>query len=319
MASKAGIIGTFQPPMSRDDVSSVYMIFDEEKQCLYIFVLFPGAYMDAYEVASRVKYPNIVIVPVSTDALFVSDVVRLANDLIPYKNYVGILTPGKMPTYIPSSVQRAILRTGYGTRASYTQGFIAFNYKMNSSIYQPNFYDIYLTFKQRRVLLCPFMVDKTRLLTLLKDNRVDWIYVPYSDPLFGEDCFVTILTDEYFAPYLNKIVAIGFRDNAHAEFCRLRYPNNYPRTMRSLFLNNITDVSTMYDNDSGNVVVIGGVPNTKVTIEDFLPEGTPTINHYNKPNLPDPPGPFIKPIPPAKPEKHDLPDTNGELEIGSDS
>lgn len=303
--TKAGLIGVFKSPKARNNVSSIYMISDESARILFIFVLFPGAYQDAYEIASKEIYPNIIIVPVSMDALYVSDVVRLANDLTPYKNCVKIVFPGKAPSYMPVAAQKAMIKTGHTTFSQYTYGFVAMNYQMNEEIYQPNFYDIYVTFKRRRIMLCPFQVDKTRVLNMLKNNKVDWLYVPYSNPLFGDTCFVSMLEDPDFEPYLNKLVAMGFNDQTHANYCKLRYPNNYPRAIYDAFLNgNLGSIS-----ETGNPVVVGGI--VRATDEDNPDNEKPELP---KPPL-DPEAPFPKPVPPEKPERHDVPDTNGEIKI----
>lgn len=306
MASKAGLIGVFQPPKDRNEVSSVYMISDETSHILFIFVLFPGAYMDAYEVASQETYTNIFIVPVSMDALYVSDVVRLANDLIPYKRKVKIIFPGKSPSFMPTAVQKALIKGGRTTFYQYTFGFVGLNYQIGKEIYQPNFYDIYATFKNRRLLFCPFDVNKERILKMLQNNKVDWVYLPYSKPLFGSDCFATLVKDPDFEPYLDKLVAIGFTDQTHANFCRLRFPNNYPRTIRNAFLN----LDNYLSSETGNPVVVGGVPT--YTDEDD-PDITPIKPEVKPPHHPD--MPFPRPLPPEKPEATEFPETNGEINL----
>lgn len=303
--TKAGLIGVYKTPTLRSNNTSVYMISDESAHILFVFVLFPGAYQDAYEIASKEMYPNVIIVPVSMDAMYASDVVRLANDLTPYKNCVKILFPGRCPAYMPIAAQKALIKTGHTTYSQYSYGFVAMNYQMDKEIYQPNFYDIYFTFKRRRILICPFQVDKKRVLNMLKNNKVDWIYIPYSNPLFGDTCFVSMLADPDFEPYLDKLVAMGFADTTHANYCKLRYPNNYPRTIRDSFLNGNLGLIC----ETGNPVVIGGV--ASVTDEDN-PDN-------NLPELPPPPldpeAPFPKPVPPERPECHEVPETNGEIKI----
>ena len=281
------------------------MISDEAANILFVFILFPGSYDDVFEIASKETYPNIIIVPVSMDAIYVSDVVRLANDLTPYKHCVKILFPGKSPAYMPVDAQKAMIKTGHITYSQYTYGFVAMNYQINEEIYQPNFYDIFITFKRRRILLCPFEVNKERVLNMLKNNKVDWLYVPYSKPLFGTLCFASMVIDPDFEPYLDKIVAMGFTDQTHATYCKLRYPNNYPRTIHTAFLNE----NPQFSSETGNPVVVGGYPSVT---DDDNPDN-------NQPELPPPPldpeAPFPLPVPPEKPECPEMPETNGEITI----
>ena len=281
------------------------MISDEAANILFVFILFPGSYDDVFFFFFIEAYPNIIIVPVSMDAIYVSDVVRLANDLTPYKHCVKILFPGRSPAYMPVDAQKAMIKTGHITYSQYTYGFVAMNYQISEEIYQPNFYDIFITFKRRRILLCPFEVNKERVLNMLKNNKVDWLYVPYSKPLFGTLCFASMVIDPDFEPYLDKIVAMGFTDQTHATYCKLRYPNHYPRTIHTAFLNE----NPQFSSETGNPVVVGGYPSVT---DDDNPDN-------NQPELPPPPldpeAPFPLPVPPEKPECPEMPETNGEITI----
>lgn len=311
MASRAGLVGVYQSPTLKSNISSVYMIADDNNTSLYIFVLFPGAYNDAYEIASCVWYRNIFIIPVSLDALYISDVARLVNDLSCTKPLVKVLFPGKFCAFVPTVVQKALINSERKTYYQYRYGFISFNYRMSEDItYQPNFYDIYATFKRRRCLFCPFEVNKERILKMLKDGDVDWVYVPYSDPMFGTDCYATLLLDPDFEDYMNKIIAFGFFNTTQANYCKGRYPKSFPRTIRVEFLR---ETETL---ENGTPPVIGGNPTWKPEddFKDNLPE-------RDEPEDTKPRPPFPKPLPQPEQEtiKTQVPSEETLIEIPTEA
>ena len=301
MSARAGLVGIYQPPTPSSNTNSVYMITDDTSDSLYIFILFPGAYDIAYEVASKTWYRNIFIVPVSLDALFVSDVARLVNDLYKKKHIVRVLYPGRFCAYVPVAVQRALIDSHRKTYYQYKNGVISFDYKFESdTAYQPNFHDIFATFKSRRCLFVPFEVKKDRILKLLKNNDVDWVYVPYSDPMFGTDSFASLVIDTDFEPYMNKIIAFGFFNQTQANYCKGRYPNSFPRTIKAEF---IRSDHTM---ENGNPPVVGGTSNkyddpTNPNLPENLPPEGVDVNH----------GPWAAPFPVPKPQEEGATPVNG--------
>jgi hypothetical protein len=293
MSAKAGLVGIYQPPTLVSNANAVYLITDDDNDSLYVFILFPGAYNTAYEYASRPMYRNVFIVPVSLDALYVSDVTRLVNDLYTKKNIVKVLYPGKFSAYTPVAVQKALISSGRKTFYQYKNGIISFNFKMTDSDYQPNFYDIYATFRTRRCLFCPFEVKKERLLALLRNNDVDWIYVPYSDPLFGTDSYASLVIDEDFEPYMDKIIAFGFLNETQENYCKGRYPKSFPRTIRAL----LAGAGSSFDT---------GFPPVEGVKSNSTSTTTPVV--IDTPDTPSPqsiehtpgghfPAPFPKPLP----------------------
>lgn len=302
MSARAGLVGMFQPPtLPSNGGNSVYMITDDNNDSLYIFILFPGAYDIAYEIASKTWYRNVFIIPVSLDALYVSDVTRLANDLSKIKFVVRVLFPGKFCAYVPTVVQRALIDSGRKTYYRYKNGIIAFDYKFEADTdYQPNFHDIFATFRTRRCLFVPFEVKKERILKLLQNDEVDWVYVPYSDPMFGTDCYTTLVIDSDFKPYMNKIIAFGFFNQTQVNYCKGRYPNSFPRTIRAEF--------TRSDNtlENGNPPVVGGKatiyddPSNPNRPENLPPDGV-DVNH----------GPWAAPFPVPKPHNVTAVKVNG--------
>ena len=254
MITKSGLIGLYQSPTTREQVSSVYMIADGETSSLFILMLFPGAYLDANEIASLQPYHNIFIVPVSLEGLYLSDAYRLALDLMKTKQHVHILHPKKFAMHVHPLVRDCLLKGSPDNTTAfvYGNGFIAFNWGINEAeldepIYQIGFYDIYTNFDNKRFLFCPFEVNKSRILELLQNDNVDYVYLPYAKSLFGSDNFLTVQQDENFAEYKDKIVAFGFRNDAEAALCWEMYPNSFPITIRWMFLNSSIIMSKEID------------------------------------------------------------------------
>lgn len=261
MITKAGLVGLFQPPKYRDQISPVYMIADGDTSSLFIFVLFPGAYDDAYEVACQTPYHHIFIVPTSMEAMYISDVYRLTSDLIKIKQSVNVLYPSKFAMHVPAAIENSLLR-GSPTNTTafvYGNGFIAFDWGIDKPIEEPiyhlGFHDIYINFDNRRVLFCSHEVNKTRVLNMLENDDVDYVYLPYAKPMFGDDSYITLIEDEYFKPYVNKLIAYGFANSTEAKLCWDKHPNSFPVTFRWLFLNAYNWVS-----DEVNYVAISDRP-----------------------------------------------------------
>jgi hypothetical protein len=257
MTPHAGLIGIYRSPKLRSQISSVYMIADDTTQSLFIYALFPGFYDDAYEVAFNVWYRNVFIIPVSLDGMYISDVARLANDLVKQKPVVRIIYPGRFSAFVPTDVQKCLIKTDRKSYSTYYYGFQAFNYQFDNApaSYQQNFYDIYVTYKKRRMLFCPFEVNKERILYMLKNDKVDWVYVPYSDPMFGADSFATILLDDDFKDYMKHIIAFGFMNETQALYCKGRYPDNFPNTIRNAFITSSADATSSIPPVTGGDVV----------------------------------------------------------------
>ena len=254
MVPVAGLTGLFQAPLRRNDKSSIYMVADNDSRSLFIFVMLPGSYQDAYEVASLVWYQNIFIVPVSLDGNYLSDVTRLVTDLSKIKQTVKIIHPVKTPYRVNTLIENSFVRSSEGhSNYIYTNGFISFNWGLTDNLYiNDRYFDIYIKFNNRTVLLCPFEVNRTRILDMLKQNYVDYVYIPFSSAQFGNDSFLTVIDDEDFANYKNKLVACGFANPTEAAVAYQNYPYSFPCTIRWVFLRSEITVT-----EETELVVVG--------------------------------------------------------------
>lgn len=248
MTSKVGLIGLYQQPVDRNDISSVYMISDEATNSLFVFILFPGAYNDVYEIASLTTYLNIFIIPISLNPEYVSDIYRLVNRLTPLKVMVKIMFPEH---FVPRNANTLFLNSFVkgNTRTSYVysnNGFIAFDWK--NSFASDNQHDIYCTFGSKRILLTSTYVDIDRIRNLFVKNLVDYVYVPWMNVELEsekDENFLSVIKAFENTDYVSKIIPYGFTHQEAIDYCNEVYPDNMPMTIRSLFID-----ETLTDNDS---------------------------------------------------------------------
>lgn len=329
MITKAGLIGVYQPPLVGNQTNSIYMLTDETTKTLFVLILYPGAYDDVYEIASLTWYRNIILVPVSLTSYFISDIVRLVEDLTVINKKVSVLSPDKYPIYVPKTTQISLIR-GMKSILSFDKGFITFDYKMKESVYETGFHDIYLSFKGRRFLFCPLEVNADRVLSMISNNLVDFIYVPYNDPLFGTTSYLSIIKDEIFDGLDRHFLAIGFKDQSSANYCRLHYPYSYPATHKYAFANSVIAITEPCDQicigessltHANNCFIINNQNSESPELSNsnnFLPN----TNHHipnncpqNKPNIPPRPEKFIPPTVERNRHAMPMPKIDGTITI----
>lgn len=276
MIDAFGLIGPFQPPKFYKGYTSVLMMNENSTSSLFVFIMFPGAYDDVYEIASKPRFKHVFLVPVSLNADYLSDVHRLVTDLTPLKTCVKVIYPTPYGVPVNSINEVAIIR-GDSNKCTYTfdDGFIAFDYKISStnsssvgccpcckcgsntsvSAKTRDEHDIYLRYNDKRFLFTSTVVDKERILDLLDNDQVDYVYVPYSDGYVEQDTFLTIVNDERFALYDKHLIAYGFNNLEEIDTCYLNYRFSTPRTFRWVFAH---DVEVIFP-DTSDLVIGDGV------------------------------------------------------------
>jgi hypothetical protein len=130
-------------------------------------------------------------------------------------------------------------------------GFIAFDWNdengvaPSGKIWPENFHDIYCTFGSTRILLTISKVDIARIKSLLKQDLVDYIYIPWQNPSYTSTMFATFvdvynaiveMDKEMGTMYANKLVIYGFPNDAAIELASKQYGSNFPINARQLFL-----------------------------------------------------------------------------------
>lgn len=249
MKTKIGLIGLYNSSNFREDISSVYMISDEDTASLFIFVLFPGSYYDVYEIASLTTYQNIFIIPISIYPEYISDIYRLVMNLTPIKTRVKVMSPDALIPPIMNSMASMFLNSFIkgSTKSSFvysTNGFIAFDWNESNeapctSIWPSNYHDIYCTFGEKRILLTVNKVDIGRIKALLEKDLVDYVYIPWQNNAYSYDGYATFadIYEEFKGTdHEKKLVPYGFPNIAAIDICKEKYPDNFPVIARALFI-----------------------------------------------------------------------------------
>lgn len=275
MVSLLALTGVFQPPKFEGGYTAVPMLSDPSSSTLFVFIMFPGAYDDVYEIASKVKFANIFIVPVSLNADYVSDIHRLVTDLTPLKKTVKVLFPGRYQLPVNNLNENCLIRGGTD-KCSFTfpEGFITFDYvpacecgccsrqhlfpfsnQYDSCRFTSDennvFHDIYVYYKDKGYLFTSTAVNKQRIKSLIADNRVEYVYVPYSYGYKGQENFLTLAGDPGMRNYINHIIAYGYRNYEEFLECYKHYRFSTPMTYRHLFTE---DGVTSFNKDRSHVI-----------------------------------------------------------------
>ena len=257
MRDAMGLIGVYNASNYRNNISSVYMISDASTSSLFVFVLFPGAFHDVYEIASLTMYQNVFIIPISIYPEYISDIYRLVVELTKIKTRVKVISPDMLAPSVKTKLNSMFLNSLVKgtTKSTYVyseNGFIAFDWNdgdggqaPSTNVWPENYHDIYCTFGNKRILLTVNKVDIDRIKTLLKENLVDYVYVPWENPSYTSTIFATFIEvfnavaemdKMYGTHYVNKLVIYGFPSDAAIELASETYGNNFPINARTLFL-----------------------------------------------------------------------------------
>lgn len=255
MLTKMGLIGLYNGSNFRENISSVYMISDEETASLFVFILFPGSYHDVYEIASLTAYQNIFLIPISIYPEYISDVYRLVNELTPIKARVKVMSPDALMPPIKNVMSSMMLNAFVkgSTKSSFVyskNGFIAFDWKGGDDdecscehLWPSNYHDIYCTFGDKRVLLTVNKVDRQRILSLVEKDYVDYIYVPWQNGsgwcvngITEENSFREIFDELYKIGKAHMVIPYGFPNSTAIDICREHYEPNFPIIARNLFI-----------------------------------------------------------------------------------
>lgn len=88
--------GLFIPPDHYGMYSCIPYIEDLNTDTLFVFILYPGCFNDAYHFAKRISLSNIVIIPVSMANAYCGEIMNLQNKLIGIKSSCKVVFPGDL-------------------------------------------------------------------------------------------------------------------------------------------------------------------------------------------------------------------------------
>lgn len=286
MVSLVALTGVFQAPRVENGYIATPMFCLNESATLFVFLTYPDAYDNVFEIASRPKYENVFIVPISLDADYISDVHRLVSDLTPLKHTVKVIFPTRYPMEVNNLNDNAVIR---GDKEAPTfifpNGFIAFDYlpsggckckKCSCGCHlcgadaNRDMHDIYLKWNDKAYLFTSTTVNKTRIKELVAAKAVDYIYVPYA---YGPtEVFLSLINDTTMTDVIPSLVAYGFRNYEEFLRCYQNYPFNTPMPYRRPFLeDSFVHLSPDYEPIIGKTVFCPSVLFQDMDVPEMLP------------------------------------------------
>ena len=206
----SGYVGLFRQPYANSAtyMDTLYLITDALHQELNLILLTPGAYRDAYRVASQMTYQKIHIFTPSMDALFLSDVFRLVIDLQKIKKSVKWYYPEKIKP-VPTNVLFEVAQATSNFYVSQTISGLQISYKLSSTVDPSHrFYDIYVADGSRNLAFCMYM-DADKLATMNSCGDFDELHLPYNCTFYGGMTVREVLTTDPAAA--RKLVANNFK------------------------------------------------------------------------------------------------------------
>ena len=182
----AGYVGLFRQPFANSAVymDTMYLVTDALHQELNLILLTPGAYRDAYRVASQMTYQKVHIFTPSMDALFLSDVFRLVIDLQKIKKSVKWYYPEKIKP-VPTNVLFEVAQSTSNRYVSSTISELQIVYRLSNTVDPSHrFYDIYVADGVRNIAFCMYM-DADKLATMTTSGDFDEVHLPYNCTFYG--------------------------------------------------------------------------------------------------------------------------------------
>lgn len=210
MSYFAGYSGLYRQPYANETIygDTIYAITDDKRQELNLFLLTPGAYKDAFRIASCITYQRINIFVPSMDVLYISDVFRLVTDLLKIKKSVKWYYPEKITT-TPTNVLFEMAQMTGNFYVSPVIGQLTIEFKLsNSKDAGHRFYDIYVCDDTDYIVFCMYM-DAEKLTSLMtSSNDYDQVHLPYNSTFYGGlTCRECAALNPRWAP---KLVANNF-------------------------------------------------------------------------------------------------------------
>ena len=211
--------GVFIQPHRNKLTSTMAYLTNEDNKDLILFLLSPGLFQDAYKLASNPSFRNVYILSPSMDSLFISDIIRLQNDLSDLKNICKVIFPVK-PNDEKTNV---IFKNNFIKRNSI---LLKNEFEMASIKYLKtpieNVYNIHLSLSTGGYVLSSF-IDEHILNELENDSLVNEIHLFYTTSLYGGFSFKDIKLNNELEYKPRKIRCNGFLNTEELKECKNIY------------------------------------------------------------------------------------------------
>ena len=198
-----GYNGLYKQPYPNEKTfgDTIFVITDEKHQELNMILLTPGAYKDAYMLASNTMYQYVNIFSPSMNITYISDIYRLYMDLLKIKKHIKWVFPDNI-TEIHTHVLFDIGHIGVKIYNSITIPNLTIEYRNSGASNSVNIYDIYVCDGVKSINLCQY-IDEKKLKSLIRGKEFDEIHLQYNGTFDGgltyKEC---IKLDDRYLKYL---------------------------------------------------------------------------------------------------------------------
>lgn len=226
----SGYFGYLRKPHESNYFTSIFMVCDQNRQELNLFLTQPGSYDTAYFVASRVHFRDINIFAISYDINFISDIYRLSHDLKQLgKNSVHTYFPEPFPMDIDTITSLNHIRK-FTFNSNYDPN-ISVEYHINNReiddkvkaglMKMPTglLYDIVIFLGNKTVILPAKMNDMILSECKCIDNAE--IHLPYTQTLYGGYSYKDIMENNEIDRDDKKLCRVNcFSNNTELFYCK---------------------------------------------------------------------------------------------------
>lgn len=211
--------GIYLQPHQKEDNSTMAYLTNIEKDKLILFLLSPGLFQDAYKLASNPSYRYVYIFVPSSNFLFLSDLIRLQNALLPLKLKCNVIYPLNInDEYTNMNFRNNFLKRNH----------IILNEKIGVStvkyikIGSKDIYNIHVSTNSGGYVFATYL-DEEILKILHNDELVNEIHLFYTSSLFGGLTFKDIKENYDIRKISSKIRCNGFNNYEEFKDCSNKY------------------------------------------------------------------------------------------------
>lgn len=199
-------------------------ILDEKtKSDLVLFLLTPGLFQEAYDIASKVSYRNVYIFVPSNDFLFISDVVRLQNELSKTKEKCKVIFPRAFPDEYSNVEFRNNLIKKNSIIINNGDFSISVKY-VKTDVH--NVYNIHVYDSNHGFCLSSF-INEEILDALNEEKEITEVHIPYTKSLYGGLTFADTVKKYNLGHRARKLVCNSFTGRSEYHDCVNKYHNRH--------------------------------------------------------------------------------------------
>lgn len=211
--------GIYLQPHKKIESSTMAYLTNNEKDDMILFLLSPGLFQDAFKLASNPTYRNVYIFTPSNNFLFLSDLVRLQNELDKIKLNCKVV----YPVNIDDNYTNMSFKNNFIRRNSI---ILKEDDNLSSIKYVKtpleNVYNIHVSTKNGGYVFSSYL-DENILNELNSDYSINEIHLYYTTTLFGGLTFKDLKTNYELRKQTPKLRCNGFLNEEEFYDCKNKY------------------------------------------------------------------------------------------------